>query len=178
MRGVAPVLCVLALLALPRTTAAQQPSAPPDPVGGLIRNVERAMNAGDRGAFSSYFEVPPVLVQGYIADLFVPGAVRSVIRERDRAPLEAVPPGQGFRVVVEFFVETPGRARLLTAGLDIRRPPDGDDASWRIINAEGLTSIQGIYRLRVQSKVQYTARNFEITAEDFTLTLTDGTVFL
>src|SRR3954470_13215258 len=157
MRAVASVLCVLALLAVPRSTFAQPPAAPPDPVGGVIRNIERALNASDRAAFTSYFSVPPVLVQGYIADLFVPGAVRSVIRERERAPLEAVPPGQGYRVVVEFFVETSGRARLLTASLDIRRPPDGDDGSWRIVNAEGLTSIQGIYRLRVQNKIQYTA---------------------
>jgi hypothetical protein len=136
------------------------------------------MNAADRASFGSYFDVPPVLVQGYIADLFVPGAVRSVVRERDRAPLEGVPPGQGYRVVVEFFVETPGRARLLTASLDLKRPADGDTASWRIVNAEGLTSIQGIYKLRLQNKVQYAARNFEIAAEDFSLTLTDGNVFL
>ena len=178
MRAVAPLLCVLALLlALPHTSQAQG-APPPDPVNTLLRNIERAMNAADRASFGSYFDVPPVLVQGYIADLFVPGAVRSVVRERDRAPLEAVPPGQGYRVVVEFFVETPGRARLLTASLDLKRPPDGDTASWRIVNAEGLTSIQGIYKLRLQNKVQYAARNFEIAAEDFSLTLTDGNVFL
>src|SRR3982751_1469163 len=133
----AAVLCVLALLAVARPGKAQD-AAPADPVNTVIRNMERALNAADRAAFSSYFDVPPVLVQGYIADLFVPGAVRSVIRERDRAPLEAVPPGLGYRVVVEFFVETPGRARLLTASLDIKRPADGDDRSWRIVNAEGL----------------------------------------
>src|SRR6478735_7355660 len=143
MRAVAPLLCVLALLVgVPRTSRAQG-TAPPDPINTLLRNVERAMNAADRAAFGSYFEVPPVLVQGYIADLFVPGAIRSVIRERDRAPLEAVPPGQGYRVVVEFFVETSGRARLLTASLDLKRPPDDSEGPWRIVNAEGLTSVQG-----------------------------------
>src|SRR6187549_2660932 len=117
MRAVAPLLCVLALLlALPHTSQAQG-APPPDPVNTLLRNIERAMNAADRASFGSYFDVPPVLVQGYIADLFVPGAVRSVVRERDRAPLEAVPVGLGYRVVVEFFVETAGRARLLTASL-------------------------------------------------------------
>ena len=112
MRAVAPLLCVLAVLSLPVPALAQAPVAP-DPVVSLLRGVERAMNAQDRAAFGSFFTVPAVLVQGYIADLFLPGAVRSVIRERDRAPLEAVPEGQGYRVVVEFFVETPGRARLL-----------------------------------------------------------------
>ncbi len=136
------------------------------------------MNATDRPRFASYFQVAPVLVQGYLADLFIPGATRSLIRERDRSPLEAVPEGQGYRSVVEFFVETPGRARLLTASLDIRRPPDGGPESWRIVGAEGLTSVEGIYKLRLQGAVQYAARNFEITAEDFSLTLADGTVFL
>ena len=179
MRSVAAVLCALFLVAVPATARAQTPNGPvTNPVTGVLRNIERAMNAADRDAFRSYFDVAPVLVQGYIADLFVPGAVRSVIRERDRAPLEAVPPGDGYRVVVEFFVETPGRAKLLTASLDIKRPPDGDDASWRIVSAEGLTSITGIYRLRLESTVQYAARNFEITAEDFSLTLFEGSVFL
>jgi hypothetical protein len=179
MRGVVAALGVLTLLALAGTAGAQTPGTPvTDPVSGVLRNVERAMNTSDRDAFRSYFDVSAVLVQGYIADLFVPGAVRSVIRERDRAPLEAVPPGDGYRVVVEFFVETPGRAKLLTASLDVRRPPNGDEASWRIVSAEGLTSITGIYRLRLQSKVQYAARNFEVTAEDFSLTLAEGSVFL
>jgi hypothetical protein len=178
MRPLAPLLSVLAMLLLvPHTAAAQAPSAP-DPVSALLRNVEQAMNAGDRTAFTSFFEMPPVLVQGYLADLFIPGAVRSVLKERDRAPLEAIPEGQGYRVVVEFFVETSGRARLLTASLDIKRPPDGNESSWRIVNAEGLTSVQGIYRLRLDSAVQYTARNFELTAEDLTLALPDGDVFL
>jgi len=179
MRALTAVLCVLALLAVPRPAQAQpQAAPPPDPINTLLRNIERAMNAADRAAFGSYFEVPPVLVQGYVADLFVPGAVRSVVRERDRAPLEAVPVGLGYRVVVEFFVETAGRARLLTASLDLKRPPDGDVASWRVVNAEGLTSIQGIYKLRLQNKMQYAAKNFEITAEDFSLTLAEGNVFL
>jgi hypothetical protein len=177
MRAVAPLLCVLAVLAAPRATAAQVTAAP-DPVSALLRSVEAAMNAKDRVAFGSHFEVPAVLVQGYVADLFLPAAVRSVVRERDRAPMEAVPDGEGYRVVVEFFVETPGRARLLTASLDVRRPPDGNDASWRIVHAEGLTSVQGIYRLRLQTTTQYSARNFEINAEDFGLSLADGVVFL
>jgi hypothetical protein len=179
MRTVAPLLCVLAALLMPRATYAQTtPAPPPDPVSGLLRGVERAMNAADRATFGSYFEVPPVLVQGYVADLFIPGAIRTVIKERERAPLEAVPDGLGYRVVVEFFVETPGRARLLTASLDIKRPPDGGDDSWRIVGAEGLTTVQGIYRLRLQSTVQYAARNFELSSEDLTLSLPEGNVFL
>ena len=53
----------------------------------------------------------------------LPARYSAVVRERDRAPLEGAPPGEGYSLVVEFFVEQPGRARILTAGMDIRRPP-------------------------------------------------------
>jgi hypothetical protein len=172
------VLIPLASAAAPVSGAAPQQATVPDPVGDVVRRLETAITANDRMAFAAEFDVRPVLVQGYIADLFIPGGLRAVIRERDRAPLEAVPEGEGYRVVVEFFVETSGRARLLTASLDIKRPPDGGPDSWRIVGAEGLTSVEGIYKLRLDGAVQYAARNFEMTAEDFALTLPEGNVFL
>ena len=38
----------------------------------------------------------------------MPGAVKTTVRLRDRAPLEGAPPGDGYSLVVEFFIETPG----------------------------------------------------------------------
>ena len=67
----------------------------------------------------------------------MPGAVKTTVRERDRSPLEGAPPGDGYSLVIEFFIETPGRARILTAGMDIRRPPGGDIESWRFVGAAG-----------------------------------------
>ena len=45
-----------------------------------------------------------------------------------------------------------GRARILTAGLDIRRPPDGAVDTWRIVGAEGLTSVEGLLPAAAQHR--------------------------
>ena len=78
--------------------------------------------------------------------------------------------------MVEFFIETPGRARIVTAGMDMRRPPNGDLASWRFVGAEGLSFVEGLYKLRIDKR-PLAARNLEITAEDLVLQLSEGTVF-
>src|SRR3712207_8183118 len=42
--------------------------------------------------------------------------------ERDRAPLEGTLPGDGYRLVVDFFTETAQSGRIVTARVDVRRP--------------------------------------------------------
>ena len=84
-----------------------------DPVGALLGRLEDALNKTDRPAIDALFDasVSRALVERFTDQLLVPGAVRSVVRERDRAQLEGAPPGDGHRLVVEMFVETAGRAR-------------------------------------------------------------------
>ena len=74
-------------------------------------------------------------------------------------------------------METPERARIVTVLLDVRRPTGGADDTWRITGAQVLTSIDGLFRLRLNSSVQFAARNFTITSEDLVVTLADGSVF-
>jgi len=112
----------------------------------------------------------------YLGTLLMPGAVKTTVRLRDRSQLEGAPPGDGYSLVVEFFIETTGRARIVTAGMDMRRPPNGDLASWRFVGAEGLSFVEGLYKLRIDKR-PLLARNLEITAEDLVLQLTEGTVF-
>jgi hypothetical protein len=153
--------------------------APDSGVDVLLHRLEETLNAGDQAGFRAlFYSVPAVLVDRYISDLFMPGAVKSAVRERDRTDLEGAPPGDGNRLVVEIFVETAGRARILTAGLDVRRPPGGDAASWRIVRAEGLTAVEGLYRLRLNTATPYIAHNLEVTSEDVQFSLPDGHVFL
>jgi hypothetical protein len=158
-----------------------QPQPPsPDPVGTLLRRVERILNAGDRTALPPLFgaQLSELRVQQHVNDLFTNGAVRTAVFERARAPLEGVPEGDGYSLVVEFFIETPGRARIITAGLDLQRPPGGDLESWRISNIEGLSWVEGLYRLRLNTTAPRAARDLEITAEDLVISLQEGTVFL
>ncbi len=70
-------------------------------------------------------------------DAMVPqGITRVVVKERDRAALQGTLPGEGYRLVVEVFMETGARGRIATWRLDIRRPR-GDDLGrqpWRILS--------------------------------------------
>jgi hypothetical protein len=160
------------------TSSSWAQTAEPDPVAPLLRSFEQALNRGDRTALTALFSsaVPSSQIDLYLGSLLMPGAVKSTLRLRDRSQLEGAPPGDGYSLVVEFFIETAGRARILTAGMDMRRPPNGDLASWRFVAAEGLTFVEGLYKLRVDKRPQ-TARNLEITSEDLVLQLAEGTVF-
>jgi hypothetical protein len=178
-RTVLRLLFLLACaLACATPLAAQSPEA--EPVDALLRRLEGALNAGSREALATLFgpTVPPDDVRDFGDQLFVPGAIRSVVRERDRSQLEGAPPGDGYRLVVELFVETPGKARILTTNIDMRRPAGGALDSWRIVGAEELTAIEGLYRLRLDTSRAFRARNLEITSEDLVIALPDGTVFL
>jgi hypothetical protein len=152
----------------------------PDPADVMVRKFERALNAADRAGLLPLFasSVPENQVEQYINDLLVTGAVRTTLRERARAPLEGAPPGDGYSLIIEFFIETAGKARIFTAGMDIRRPPGGDIESWRFVGAEGLTSVEGLYKIRVNTNRPLTARNLEITSEDLVIALQEGTVYL
>jgi len=159
--------------------AAAQERANADPVAGLLGRLEQMLVRGQREQFAGLFDpgAAEAGIRRYEIDLFLTGAAKAVVRERERAPLEGAPPGDGFRLVVEFFVATPGRARILTAGMDVRRPPNGNPASWRIVALEGISSVDGLYRLRLDTEKPLAAKNFKVTSEDLTMTLDEGTVF-
>ena len=171
------VLLLALALACPAGAGAQ---ATADPIDVTVERVSATLNARDRAGFTALFgpTVPPPLVGRYADDLMPSDSVRVVVRERDRGPLEAVPPGDGYRMVVKIFVETAGRGRILTTELSIRRPSGGTLDTWRIVSADGLSSVEGLYRLRLNTVRAYTARNLEILSEDLTLALPSGEVFL
>jgi hypothetical protein len=173
------LLFLACLLGAAIRLAAQAPPVP-DPVETLLRRVERVLNSGDRAALPPLFgpTLSDVRIQQHVNDLFTPRAIRTAVFERARAPLEGVPEGDGYTLVVEFFIETAGRARIVTAGLDMQRPPGGALDSWRISNIEGLSWVEGLYRLRLNTTAPLTARELEITAEDLVISMQEGTVFL
>jgi hypothetical protein len=156
---------------------AQTPAPAPDPATTLLGHVETILNAHDRTAFAALFSgVPSAIVKSLTADLVDDGS-HTTVHERDRSDLEGAPKGDGYRLVVEFFVDSGGHARIVTVTLGIRRPPGGDLDSWRIVRSEGSTSVGGLYRLRLDTHTQFAATNFIVSSEDFTLTLQDGAVF-
>jgi hypothetical protein len=114
-------------------------------------------------------------------DATVPqGITRVVVKERDRSPLQGSLPGEGYRLVVEVFIETGPRGRIATWRLDIRRPR-GENIGrqpWRILAQDRLASIEGLHRLSLHPEKQYAARNLVMKSVDFELRLPAGDVFV
>jgi peptidase M1-like protein len=150
-----------------------------EPAEVMLRKFDSALNAGDRAALEVLFGPPvvPSQIEQLERDLLIPNVAHITVRLRDRSPLEGAPPGDGFSLIVEFFVETQGKARILTTGMDIRRPAGGAIDTWRFVGVESLTSVEGLYKLRLNTTNPFAAKNLEINSEDFVLMLRDGTVF-
>jgi hypothetical protein len=159
----------------------QTPAAPADGVLVLLNRAEQLLQQGNPEAFTPLFSpnAPPEPLRRFVGDLFAAEIARAVVRERDRVPLEGALPGDGYRLVVDFFTESDRRARIVTARLDVRRPhADASHESWRIAAAERLTMVDGLHRLAVNAGTQFTARNLEIKAEDLRIVLQHGDVFV
>ncbi len=187
LRLVLLVACALAVAARPvsgqgpgAANAAAQPAAAPEGVALLLDRLEALLQKGDRAGFGSLVDTAadPEQVELFGGDLFVTGALRVVVNERDRLPLENSLPGNGYRIVVEIFTETSGRARIVTALLDVRRPNGSGADAWRITAAQGLTSVEGLYRLRIDPAAYYDVRGLTITGTDLVITLDEGSVFV
>lgn len=161
------------------TAALAQQRPPGDAVDALVRRLEQVLTKGDKASFPALFapNVSTDAVTQHSYDLFYPGAVRTALFERSRGPLEGAPPGDGFRLVVEFFMETPGRARILTAGLDIRRPSGGGADSWRISSIDSMSAIDGLHKLKLNLARPLAVKNLEVRSEDVIIALQDGLLF-
>jgi hypothetical protein len=172
-------LIVLASACWCATTVHTQSRSAGDPVDAVVRRLERVLTTGDKAGFPALFDasVSEDKVTQHSFDLFYPNAVRIALFERNRSPLEGVPPGDGFRVVVEFFMETTGQARIVTAGLDIKRPRGGDADSWRISGIDEISAIDGLYKLRLNTAMPQAVRNLELRGEDAIIAMQDGLLF-
>jgi hypothetical protein len=180
----ASLLFLLALTSVP--ALAQQAPRPLDAEDLSIQNflqaVETSISTMDRQRWVDLLS--PSADRDQALEFFeamVPqGITRVVVKERDRSPLQGTLPGEGFRLVVEVFMETGPRGRIATWNLDIRRPR-GDDIGpqpWRILTEDRLASIEGLHRLSLSVDKQYAAKNLVLKAVDFELRLPQGDVFV
>jgi len=156
-----------------------QTASVPDGVELLLARLETLIQTGDRAGFASLTsgDTSADQVDQFAADLFQPGIRRAIVHETDRAPLDDAPPDAGFRLVVELFTETEGRARIVTALFDVRRPAGGDVDAWRLTAAQELAGVQGLFRLRLNSSTRFAARGLTIAAADLLITLEEGSVY-
>jgi hypothetical protein len=179
-------LFLLVALSVSPAVAGQVSLRAPDPEETSIQNflqaVETSISTMDRTRWTDLLSPTADRDQALeFFDAMVPqGITRVVVKERDRSALQGTLPGEGFRLVVEVFMETGPRGRIATWRLDIRRPR-GDEIGrqpWRIFAEDRLASIEGLHRLALHPQKQFAARNLVLKAVDFELRLPAGDVFV
>jgi hypothetical protein len=180
-------LCLLGTLivAVP-AVAGQVPSRALDEeelsIQAFLQAVETSISTMDRARWIELLSPTADKDQALeFFDAMVPqGITRVVVKERDRSALQGTLPGEGYRVVVEVFMETGPRGRIATWRLDIRRPR-GEDIGrqpWRILSEDRLASIEGLHRLALHPEKQFIATNLVLKSVDFELRLPAGDVFV
>src|SRR5687767_3460820 len=158
---------------------AQTPTAG-DGVERLLARLQQIVQAGNRPGLDQLIEqgtLSPDEIEQFAADILRDGVLRAIVRERDRGPIDGQIPDHAYRLLVEFFTETAGRARIVTMMLGVRRPEGGGPETWRIAGIQPMRAVEGLYRLCLNPSVQFAARNLTIEVEDFVLTLQEGSVF-
>ena len=144
----------------------------------LIEALEAAVLSGDPGA---YLALASPAADRAAATEFAnahvrPGVDRVTATPRFETPLDDHPEGDGYRVMVELFFESGARGRLETWQLDVAREEAGRD--WRILDQDAVDSIDNLRHLSLTPTTQYVADDLVVTAEDLTLTLTEGSAFV
>ena len=175
LRQIAACACVS--LWLVPAAAAQPASAQPGPGGidRLVSAIERTAAAGDPDALRALARVvvQPSAFDEFVQSMTVPKATHSAVKERDRAPLDA---GR-VRLILETLTDRDAEGRVTTWRVDVEPTGPASDA-WRIVYAERLGMISGLYRLSLDATTEYDVKNLVIRAPDLTLSLPAGQAFL
>jgi hypothetical protein len=157
-------------------TAAAAPQDDDLQVRAVLQRLEEIVLKDDSSGYRALLAgtVDPEQAEEFAGTELRPGATRAVIRERGRDRLTGVPPGAGYRLVVDAFVESGDRARIATWRLDLKKT---DESEWRVTDLKRLSSVDSVYRLSLNATRQFKASHFKLRSEDFDLTLTEGSVF-
>jgi hypothetical protein len=182
MRAGAFLLVVLCVSTLGAT--AQIPRAGDGP-GLLVERLEDALQRGSADAFKALFAgtLPLDDVEGHAAATISDGVTRAAIYERDRGPLPGAPRDEGYRLIVEVFLQRDRQASIFTYRLDVRRvvgadPPTFEEPGWRIHDMVRLTTVEGLFRLHLAPTQQFVVRNLVVSGEDLVLTVPGGHAFV
>ena len=168
-------VCFFACLAEPRPSAAQPVVQPVDSVTTLLRSLQQAAAAGDRGAILALGDpqISRPSFEDFATTLTAPPPTRVVVTERDRAPRDA----GTLRLVVEIFTERGIEGRLGTWRVDAR-PGDAAADPWRIALVSRLSVVTGLYRLALDTATEYDINNLVVRAPDLAIDMPSGRAFL
>lgn len=181
MKRPLPLLLAVAALALSgaRDVGARQ-QAGEDGIADLLLKLQQVMQIGQPAGYGDLLS--PLADRAQAAEaavsLISPGITRAVVRERDRVPLEGALAGAGYRLMIEIFTERGGRGRITTWELDVRRTVSADTlGDWRISGQKVLSTIDGLFRLQLNTARQFRVRNLVVRSEDIEFRMEEGLVF-
>jgi len=180
----APALVLAAafagLFALAGPARAQNEAEPGVDLSGFLAQLQTALIADGPGAYAALVGSPTtrgVSPAELAEEMYLPGATRVTVRERDRSALTGALPDEGFRLMLDILTERGRRARIATWRLDVRLAGRGDARVWRIVDQERLSRLDGLYALALEP-TEYSVKNLRIESTDLRLTMTSGDAFV
>ena len=152
-----------------------------DAVAPLLARIEQVTKSGDSTAYLALLTAGANRERAveFCSSELLPGATRTVVKERDREPLRGTLDGNGYRLMVDVLTEFGPRARAATWRLDVKRVGErGSAREWAIDDEERLSAVENLYRLALNPSKVFAARDLRVAAEDLDLTLTEGSVYI
>src|SRR6476646_9505182 len=124
-----------------------------DTVAPLLTRIEQVTKSGDATAYLALLTAGANRERAveFCSSELLPGATRTVLKERDREPLRGTLAGTGDR---------------------------GSAQEWAIDDEERLSAVENLYRLALNPTKVFAARDLRVAAEDLDLTLTEGSVYV
>ncbi len=158
------------------TAAIAQPDAEDVAIRTLVERIEQVAQRLDSAAYLALLDAAADrnATDQFLRDQFRSGVTHVVLQERERQHLAGTLASNTYSLTIDAFMEYGGRARVVTWQIDIRR---AEDATWRITGQNVISSVENLYRLALNTKQQFDAKNFVVFSEDLELTLSEGTVF-
>jgi hypothetical protein len=165
--------CAVLCLTLPTASRPASAFAQEDGVTRLVFAVEQAIRSGDPGALRAHVlaDAPPAHVTDFVQTMTLPQATSATVKERDRAPLEG---GRG-RLLLEILTVHDREARVTSWRVDVAPGRDAD--TWKIADVERMTTVNGLYRLTLDTSVEYAVHDLVVNAPDLTIVIPSGHAF-
>jgi hypothetical protein len=153
-------------------------------ISDLVLKLEAAAGSGDAKAYLSLIgpDADRPSADNFATLQFRPGVTRAVLRERDRLPITDLPEGTAYVLVIDAFIQFGDRGSVSTWRLDVRRYDASGGAGaaspgsvrWLVHGQDRLTSVEGLYKLRLNTKRQFRINNLKVSSEDLTLQIPSG----
>lgn len=184
LRSLALAVALAGVAVAPSPGHSLSPQEPDVPLEGFVAALERALRSRAPDALRALLFVPsPREADALVGDLLDPHATGVTVKVRDRRHLAGALPGEGFSLWVETLVERGRAGRLATWRIDVRltRPSGdapGEGRQWRIVGAERISTLDGLYRLALTTTKQFAVRNLVVTALDLRLEVPHGEAFV